>query len=197
MAPDRTPDPVAIALRVGQVFKALNIRYVAAGSLASSLHGEPRSTNDIDVVADLRASHLPALLAELGAEWIWSADVARDAIDAGGSFNLIHASTAVKVDVFIAGNDAFDQHRIASGLPMRISAGARSPEILVDTAEHTVLRKLEWFKRGGAVSDRQWRDVVNVLRVQGASIDNAELDRWAPRLGVVELLAAARREARD
>ncbi|MNC94220.1 hypothetical protein D3C83_110240 [compost metagenome] len=80
---------------------------------------------------------------------------------------------------------------------MRVAGDTPADEIVVDTAEHTVLRKLEWFKRGGAVSDRQWRDVVNVLRAQRTSIDSAELERWAPRLGVSELLAAARREARE
>ncbi len=68
-------------------------------------------------------------------------------------------------------------------------------ELFVDTAEHTVLRKLEWYRRGGEVSERQWRDVIGVLRVRGHSLDQARLDTWAQRLGVADLLALARREA--
>jgi hypothetical protein len=68
-------------------------------------------------------------------------------------------------------------------------------ELFVDTAEHTVLGKLEWYRRGGEVSERQWRDVLGVLRVRGDSLDQARLDTWALRLGVVDLLERARREA--
>jgi hypothetical protein len=194
MAPDRLPEPVGVALHIARVLETLGVRYVTAGSLASSLHGEPRSTNDIDIVADLRAHHMSALALTLGADWVWSEDAARDAIVRGASFNAVHVKTALKVDVFVVGGDAFDSHRVATGRRMRLGDTPES-ETVMDTAEHTVVRKLEWFRRGGEVSDRQWRDVVGILRVQGPRIDSRELDTWAARLGVTDLLESARREA--
>ncbi len=102
----------------------LGIPYLVGGSLASSVLGEPRSTNDIDILADIRA-------------------VALD-----------------------------------------------------DTAEHSVLRKLEWYRRGGEVSDRQWRDVVAILRLQGDDLSGSHLAEWADRLGISDLLGRAMSEAR-
>jgi hypothetical protein len=194
MAPDSVPDPLAVALQFAGILERLGVRYVTAGSLASSLHGEPRSTNDIDFVADLRPRDLAPLVRELGQDWAWSEDVARVAIDSGRSFNAVHIASAVKVDVFIVGTNAFDTHRVATGLRMRVDE-ASGGEAVVDTAEHSVVRKLEWFRRGGETSDRQWRDVVGILRTQGARVNDVELDRWAHELGVADLLAVARREA--
>ena len=68
---------------------------------------------------------------------------------------------------------------------------------MANTAEHTVLRKLEWYRRGGEVSDRQWRDVVSMLRIQRDRLDTTELKLWAERVGVADLMEAARREASD
>lgn len=61
------------------------------------------------------------------------------------------------------------------------------------TAEDTVLAKLEWARLGG--SDRQVRDVVEILRIQGHTLDHGYLDRWAEDLGLAEQLADARRAA--
>ena len=194
MAPDGVPDPIAVALGFTRILERLGVRYVTAGSLASSVHGEPRSTNDIDIVADLRLQHFDALAAALEEDWVWSAEAARDALVPGGSFNAIHITSAVKVDVFVVSTDDFDAHRVATGHRIRLT-DSPDGETVVDTAEHTVLRKLEWFRRGGELSDRQWRDVVGILRVQRERLDTAELEVWATRLGVADLLEAARNEA--
>ncbi len=63
------------------------------------------------------------------------------------------------------------------------------------TPEDTVLRKLLWYREGGGVSDRQWRDVVEVLRVSGRSMDHAYLSGWAERLGATTFLEKARADA--
>jgi hypothetical protein len=194
MAPDGVPDPIAVALGFARILERLGVPYVTAGSLASSVHGEPRSTNDIDIVADLRLQHLEALASALEEDWVWSTEAARDALVPGGSFNAIHVASAVKVDVFVVGTDDFDAHRVATGHRIRLT-DSPGGETVVDTAEHTVLRKLEWFRRGGEVSERQWRDVVGILRVQGDRLDTTELEAWAERLGVADLLEAARNEA--
>ncbi len=105
-------------------------------------------------------------------------------------------SAAVKVDVFLAGRDPFDQERLR--LRERLLVSTAPPSWLwMDTAEHSVLRKLERYRRGGEVSERQWRDVVAVLRIQGSGIDSSHLDAWGGRLGVADLLERARDEARE
>jgi hypothetical protein len=194
MAPEGLPDPLRVALAVARILEQLGVPYLTAGSLASSLHGEPRSTDDIDIVADLRPAHAAGLTAALAGAWYVSAEAAREAIARGTSFNAIHLATGVKVDLFVVGSDPLDAHRLATARAVHV--GPELDAVLrVDTAEGTVLRKLEWYRRGGETSDRQWRDVVGVLRVQGARIDRAELDRWATRLGVSDLLARALVEA--
>ncbi len=194
MAPDGLPDPLHVALAVAAILDRLGVAYVTAGSLASSLHGEPRSTDALNIVADLSRSQASGLVQALGREWYVSADAVDDAVARGTSFNAVHLPSGVKVDVFVVGTDAFDAHRVASGRSERL--GAEPGALLrVDTAEHTVLRKLEWFRRGGERSDRQWRDVVGVLRVQRDRLDYGELAAWAEKLGVADLVARALREA--
>jgi hypothetical protein len=166
MAPEGLPDPLRVALALAAILDRLGVAYVTAGSLASSLHGEPRSTDDLDIVADLSQSQATGLVQGLGREWYVSADAVDEAVARGSSCNAIHLPSGVKVDVFVVGADAFDAHRVASGRSERLS-GEPGAVLRVNTAEHTVLRKLDGFRRGGERPDRQWRDVVGVLRVQG------------------------------
>lgn len=194
MAPEGPPDPLRVALAVASILDRLGIAYVTAGSFASSLHGEPRSTDDVDIVADLRPGQAAGLVSALGREWYVSEEAVRDAVARGTSFNAVHLASGVKVDVFVVGADPFDAHRVATSRSVRV--GDEPDAVLrVDTAEHTVLRKLEWFRRGGETSDRQWRDVLGVLRAQGARLDRRELVAWAERLGVQDLLARAFQDA--
>ena len=190
MAPDTLPDPIAVAVAFSAALERLGIRYLIGGSFASSIHGEPRSTNDIDVVADVRLEHVPPFVEMLGQEYYVSADTMRDAVQSGGSFNVIHLHGGIKVDVFIAGRDAFDQERLLQRVPVNPSADA-SQTLYVDTPEYSILRKLEWFRRGGEVSERQWRDVLGILRVQGDRLDVHRLREWAARLAVSDLLDRA------
>jgi hypothetical protein len=194
MAPDRPPDPIAVALEVAAILERLGISYLAAGSLASSIHGEPRSTNDIDLVADIEPGHVEDLVAALGDAYYVSPNAVRQAVLEGGTFNAIHLGTAVKVDVFVAGRDPFDAERLEHR--ERVEVWSDPPgELYVDTAEHTVLRKLEWYRRGDEVSERQWRDVLGIVRAQGDRLDRLRLAGWAERLGVSDLLERVLSEA--
>ena len=190
MAPEGLPDPLRVALIFAGILDGLGVPYVTAGSFASAFHGEPRSTDDVDLVADLRAAHGAPLVSALHGAWYLSEETVRDAISRGGSFNAIHLPSSVKVDVFVVGSDPFDSHRVTRG--QNVHVGPEPGAVLrIDTAEFTVLRKLEWFRRGGETSDRQWRDVLGIVRAQGTRLDRAELARWAEQLGVADLLTRA------
>lgn len=191
VAPDALPDPIGVAVSFCALLDRLGIPYVIGGSFASSVHGEPRSTNDIDVVADLRVELVPALVDALGADYYVSLDAAREAVLAEGTFNVIHMQGGIKIDVFVAGEDPFNQERLRHREAVQPGTEA-SPTLYVDIAEHSIVRKLEWFRRGGESSERQWRDVLSMLRVQGDRLDQSRLRRWATQLGVSDLLVRAR-----
>lgn len=195
MAPDRPPDPLAVAIAFAEVCDRLGIRYLAAGSLASSVHGEPRSTDDVDFVADIGAGQVDALVAQITPEYYVDRDTVREAVLQGQSFNAIHLATAVKVDVFVAGTDPFEAERLERRRLVEIWPDPRH-SLFVDIPEYTVVRKLEWYRRGGEVSDRQWRDVVGVLRTQGDRLDRTRMIEWAGHLGVPDLLHRAIRDTR-
>lgn len=195
MTADAFADATAIAVSFTKLLERLDILYLVGGSVASSVHGEPRSTNDIDIVADIRPENLDAFVEAVSTDYYVSPTAARQAVRSGASFNVIHVGAAVKVDVFVAGSDQFNEERLRQHQLIEISDDPPA-SIYIDTAEHSVLRKLEWFRRGGEVSDRRWRDVVAILRLQGASLDRPHLTTWADRLGVSDLLQRAAAEAR-
>ena len=183
-SPDELVDPVAIALQVGARLDLLGVDWVTGGSLASSVHGEPRATQDVDMVVDLRARHVKPLWEALRRDYYADADEMHAAVKGATSFNAVHYDSAIKVDFFIAGDDAFEAERLANRQRVELPAGV----LYVDTAEHALLRKLEWYRRGGEVSERQWRDVQAITRIQGARLDHDRLRLWAERLGVTDLL---------
>ena len=193
MSPAGLPEPLEVAVSFTKVLDDLGVPYFIGGSLASSVHGEPRTTNDIDIVAALRPEHVEPLIAAVRTHYYVSADAARDAIRSQGSFNLIHLHKAVKVDLFVAGTDPLNVEGLRIRRRTRVWA---DPEawLFIDTPEHSILRKLEWYRRGGEVSDRQWRDVLSVMRVQGDRLDQDAMSAWAPRLNVTDLLERARAE---
>ncbi len=177
-----------MAVDVTRRLESIHVPYVIGGSLASSVYGEPRATMDIDVVADLRPEAISRLVATLRPDYYVDEDVARDAAGTGGSFNAVHSRAGVKIDFFVAGADAFELERLRTRVAVPVSA-VPAQVLWIDTAEHTVLRKLEWYRRGGEVSERQWRDVLAIIALQGEALDRGELARWAPLLGVSDLLA--------
>ena len=177
-------DPIEIATDAGARLDALGVAWVIGGSIASSVHGEPRSTQDIDMVVALLERHVMPFAKAIDRDYYVDVDAMRHAVTSGESFNAVHFASAIKVDFFVAGDDPFEAERLRSRQSIELPNGV----LHVDTAENTLLRKLEWYRRGGEVSDRQWRDVQAIARMQGDSLDMQHLRLWAPRLGVVDLL---------
>ena len=110
-----------------------------------------------------------------------------DAVREGGAFNVIHIPSAVKADIFVAGEDAFDRERLQRRTPVSFSGDPDSVTLFVDTAENTILRKLERYRRGGKTSERRWRDVTGIVDAQSSRLDRIYLREWAARLGVSDL----------
>ena len=190
-SPDESYDPVVIALDVGAHLDQLGVDWLVGGSLASSVHGEPRATQDVDMVVDLRAGHVDPLRKSLRRDYYVDDDEIRAAVNTTASFNAIHFASAIKVDFFIAGNDPFEAERLANRQQVETPAGV----LYVDTAENTLLRKLEWYRRGRETSERQWRDVQAIARIQGNRLNRNHLSLWAARLSVTDLLQRVLREA--
>lgn len=185
---------LAAVARVVTAFEGLGVDYLVGGSVASSVFGEPRQTVDADLVARLLARHAQPLVERLSGQFYADLPAIVAAIQTQGCFNLIHLETMTKVDVFVRWRDLFGQSQFARR--QKKSVGETKPlELFFASAEDTVLAKLEWYRTGGCVSDRQWRDLLGVLKVQAGALDRAYLAHWAGELGVTDLLHRALDEA--
>ncbi len=192
--PTDLADAIAVSLRVAAVFESLGISYLVGGSIASSLHGIPRATEDVDVVALIAGRQVPALVAALGEEFYADADTILDAILHRSEFNLIHLPTVTKVDVFVPGHGSTFAAQRARAQRQAVAPDGDGT-LVVASPEDTVAQKLAWYRQGGGVSDRQWRDVLGVLKVQGRRMDRDILREAARTLGVDDLLERALGEA--
>jgi hypothetical protein len=194
MPPDETTvDAIAVAMRVADAIETAKGSYFVGGSLASSLQGEPRATNDVDIVLELPLGRIAEFVAALGHDFEVDVDMLRDALLHGRSCNIFYLPVVMKVDLFAMGPSAYDEIEFARR--QRVPVRSTGETLLIKSPEDTVLRKLLWYREGGGVSERQWRDVVEVLRVSGGGMDLAYLAHWSERLGVPYLLERARSEA--
>jgi hypothetical protein len=186
-------EPIQITLKVIRAFEHLEIPYLIGGSLASAVHGLIRATMDADIVADIHSSQVLPFMAFLKTEFYIDEYMILDAIQHTSSFNLIHLETMFKVDVFILKKRNFDIIQMRRRIPQTIEE-VSAEKIYFSTAEDIILAKLEWFRMGGEVSERQWRDIIGVLKIQGNRLDFEYLHRWAEDLGIQDLLMKAENE---
>jgi hypothetical protein len=185
--------PLAIVERVAEVLERLGIAYVIGGSLASSAHGQVRTTADADLVIEIASDQTAGLINGLGPGFYVSREAVDEAIRDRRSFNAIHVETLFKLDFFVLGDEPFDREEFRRRTALILETG--HPALCVKTPEDTILRKLLWFRDGGETSEQQWRDVLGVLALRRDALDDAYLDEWATQLGLSEQLGRARREA--
>lgn len=173
-------------MEVIELFEELDVTYHIGGSFAGSAHGVPRQTNDLDLVVDLPISTAAILELRLKERFYVDAEMIRRAIRSRRSFNLIHYGTGFKIDVFVPGPGDFDRLELARSIVFYVADLSRN--LMFKSPEDTVLRKLQWYRMGGEVSDRQWNDLLGIIRAQEDKLDHAYLHQWAADLEVGDLL---------
>jgi hypothetical protein len=185
-------DPLEVAVRVSSILDAIGIPYTIGGSIAASFAGEPRSTIDIDIVVALTHEQAATLVTALGSDFYVSEDAIHRAVDSAGTVNLIDQQTNIKVDLFVAGGTPLDAQQLARRRRVEVRPGQA---LYMHPPEDVLLQKLRWYMKGGGVSDRQWRDVIAIIRTQGRRLDRNYLSANSGVLNVSEVLQRALLEA--
>ncbi len=158
----------------------LNIHYILVGSLASTLYGDPRMTQDIDIVIDLKQEQVPAFCAAFpSSDFYLSESAVRDAVRTHFQFNVLHPASGNKIDFILAQDDAWGRQQLAnrqliSLLPDRQGYAARPEDV--------ILGKLRYYHEGR--SEKHLRDIAGIVKLQGSQLDRQYVSEWAGRLGV-------------
>jgi len=165
--------------RLVGILEDLDLPYLITGSMASTLYGETRFTNDIDVVVDLPAGRIAEFCSAFPAPDFYVAEErVHQAIANHSQFNIIHPTSGLKIDVMIPASSPFERSRFARARRQQVAddytAAFASPE-------DVILKKLEFHREGG--SDKHLRDIAGMLEVSGDEIDRAYVEEWAERLG--------------
>ena len=189
-------DQIDVLLMVVTTLEELKIPYCIGGSFASSIHSISRATMDADLLAEINADQARALAAKLQDEFYADEQAIVKAVQAKRSFNLVHLDSMFKVDIFVAKGSGFEAMQLQRRQIKSLKPDSHQTAY-VTTAEDIILAKLDWYRRGNEVSDRQWSDVLNVIKVQGSKLDFEYMKHWARELGVAELLAEALEDSPD
>jgi len=175
-------------LAVVRALERMGVAHYVTGSLASSLHGEPRATNDADIVAVLAPFQFKRLQTELQGRFYLDEDDFQHAVKESRSFNLVDEIELAKVDVFCVQREGYQADAIARAVTLELERDDPFSSVKVASACDVLLSKLRWYRLGGEVSDRQWRDVLGVARAQAGRLDLDYLRRWSLEQGTLDLL---------
>ena len=172
---------------IGEQLEAAGIPYMVTGSVASSFHGEPRATRDIDIVIDPTPEALDAFIRSLPpGRFYVDLEAARAALADRSQFNVVESASGWKVDLMIRKNRPFSVEELARRQPAQLLGNPT----FVASAEDLVIAKLEWAKAGE--SERQLRDVAAILAVSGEGLDYTYVERWVSALGLGEAWSRVR-----
>ena len=181
----------ALAQAVAALEQA-GIDYFVGGSMASIVHGEMRTSLNADIIVRVPAGAVGHLAATLEQHFFVDREFLAECFASGSSCNAIHRKTGFKIDLFPIKAREFSKSEMSRARYVNTADGSR---MRIASAEDCVLAKLEWFEKGNRASDRQWRDVLGVMKASGPALDRGYLRRWATELGVGELLQSALAQA--
>ncbi len=180
--------PYELLRKIIETLEGLQIPYLVTGSVAAMAYGEPRMTNDIDIVAEVREEHIPGLLKAFPPEEYYISDeMIREAIRTRGQFNIIHPSSGLKVDIIIRRNTPFDESRFRR---FRRIQPAETYEAHFAAPEDVIIKKMEFYKEGG--SEKHLRDITGIIKISGDELDMQYIAEWAERLGLTEIWRAVK-----
>jgi hypothetical protein len=184
---------IQVVREVLAILDTLGITYAVGGSIASSMHGILRYTNDADVAAEPFPGKESQLVGSFGPDYYVSLSAVEQAVRDRSSFNILNTREGFKVDIFVRPDQPFEKEAMRRRVPFVFPDQPGQPVNLL-APEDIILFKLRWYRLGGEISDQQWSDILGVLKVKAGQLDEAHLDRWATDLGVSDLLARARQE---
>ena len=171
----------------------LGVAHYLTGSIASGIYGESRTTNDVDIVADLEPGHVDPLLAAFPSDRFYvSREAAAHAVSSHGQFNIVDTDSFIKVDVFIPSRSPEARIRLGRRVERSIAPGIRVP---IASPEDVIVMKLVYHKEGG--SDRQLRDVVGILQNDRLALDHEYLKSAVASMDVAEVWDRVLHRARE
>lgn len=184
-------EAVKVLRKVSELLDRASIPFMIAGSFASSVHGKPRTTQDLDIVVDVDRKGVEAFVRALPKdEWYVDIDAAIDAVLRRSMFNLVDLTTGWKIDLVVRKERPFSRKEFER----RTTTDALGVSLPTATAEDTIIAKLEWSKACGG-SERQRRDIRGIIDVKGAALERDYLTHWITQLGLEEEWSAVIEEA--
>jgi hypothetical protein len=181
--------PYELLERVVKTFEDLRISYLITGSVAAMAYGEPRLTNDIDIVAQIAEEHIPGLILAFPlTDFYIDEEMIKNAINLRSEFNIIHPSSGLKLDIFIQKNTPFDKSRFAR---IRQIVPADTYHANFASPEDIIIKKMEFYREGG--SEKHLRDITGILKISGNEIDLDYISTWSERLGLNSIWNAVKK----
>ena len=186
--------PAQAALAAAKAFEFARVPYVLGGSMASMVYGEIRGTLDVDFATLMREAHVEDFVRAALHEFILDSGWIAPRVVEKRMFQLLHATSFIKIDVYVRPEEGLYASEIRRAQRVRLGPDP-GDTLLVASAEDTILQKLRWYRDAGCTSDRQWRDVLGMLKLRGPELDLKYLSGWAASLELSELLARARSQS--
>lgn len=179
-------DLTGLAAILHRVLTRLAVPYYITGGVAAIAYGEPRTTRNLDIVMDIAPTNIDRLVAALEAEGFYVPGVEDVKVGRMTTLGITHIESISRADLVLSPSGDFDHSKFQRIRPIEVPGIGTLNFAL---PEDVILAKLRWGQR--SQSEKQWRDVLGILKVQGESLDFAYLNQWAERLDLTELLQRA------